>query len=182
MQKFSNRVTQPHLVSHVSRTEDDQFVLFTTNIGTYMVPATPLTVNMYEDDQYPYVLEFFGPTNVLTGITAPDDRTLFRINDSQAQVLSRTPVFASQMFKNGVPLPLDQTLPLLLEEVDPPFMERLKVLPEEYLVDYYVYETKVSYLASRPNKPYIFDATPNEMMHAMSLQFVDPITVPGFLL
>lgn len=167
MPTYSNRITSEAFVSFVSL--GDEIVSFDTNIGSFAVPNTPLTRKIYVEDDFPYILEFNAYNNILCGITAPDGKILYRISDRQVEITSRSPEYLSILQKDGVPLPLNESIEHMMSIIASVFIERLKNLPQDYLNLYYIYELKVSYLASTTEESPIFDPTPSEKAHALAL-------------
>lgn len=167
MPKFSNRASKSVLVHDVVFGEATVTLL--TSDGSFTVPRNVLTERIGPED-FEYIIEYSILNNVLTGVTDPDGTILFRIDDNQATVAGRDPVFLSKVIKNGFEVPLEEVIEPMMAQISPALLERIKNLPEDYLKLYFAYEVKISYLASNPEKPYLFDPTPMEKMHAIALK------------
>ena len=180
MPKFSNRTQIEDFV--VAVVQDQATVTFSTSGGSFSVPLTPLTQKIYVEDNHPYVIEYDNSSHVLSGVFAPDGSTIYRISDDQVRTVSHSVEHLSRVVKNGVPLELADAIETMMSYTSETFKERFKNLPEDYLNIYYIYEVKVSYLASNPPTPYLFDPTPNELAHALALSMVDSPTYPPLIL
>lgn len=179
MPNYSNRATKEVLVHSV--VFDEATVTFTSSGGSFVVPRNVLTERISEDD-HEYTIEYYIPNNILTGITSPDGTILYRIDNNQVKILGRDPVFLSKVMKNGFEVPLESVIEPLMAEISPTLLERIKILPDEYLSTYFAYEVKISYLASNPAQPYLFDPTPMEKMHAIALKSSNSSEYPPLIM
>lgn len=179
MQRFSNRTTFKTFIRSVIFGETT--VTLETDDGSFVVPQTSLTLKIADDPQFPYILEYDNSTKLLCGVISPEEAVLYRLNDDQVRQVSQSVEHLSRLTLNGLSLDINEALPLMMDNLEEIYVERLRRLPELYLNEYYVYEVKVSYLASNLGKPVVFDTTPQEMMHSMALVTSQSPSYPPFV-
>lgn len=167
MPTYSNRILKEAYVE--SAVLGDSSIWLTTSIGAYVVPETVLTSKIFPEEDFAYKFEFDALTYVLTGVFSPDGRSLYRLDDRLSSIAASSPDHLSTLQKNGERLNPGETIEYMMKNISPFLIERLKTLPQEYLNEYYMYEVKVSYLASTSDEIFIFDPTPSEMAHAFAL-------------
>lgn len=176
MPVYSNRVTEESLIPKAVFNDDS--VEIATDFGEFILPSNVLTQKIYESLDFTYTLEFDVRSAVLCGVFSPEGATLYRIDDNEVRRVSNSAQHLSRIIKNGKTVPLDSALEKMMSALKPQFLERLKSLPQEYLNEYYVYEVKISYLASTQDEDLIFDPTPSEKAHALALSLIESDDFP----
>ena len=176
MPAYNNRVLEESLITKVVFNDDS--VEIATDFGEFSLPSNVLTQKIYESLDFTYTLEFDVRSAVLCGVFSPEGSTLYRIDDNDVRRVSNSAQHLSRITKNGGTMPLDSALEEMMSALKPRFLDRLKSLPQEYLNEYYVYEVKISYLASTRDENLIFDPTPSEKAHALALSLVEPEDFP----
>lgn len=179
MPYFTNRYTRKALVTQVLFFENHLEI--ETTIGKIGIHKDQSTERIAVDMENPYLIEFDLSHNMLTGLIGPDNTIYFKLNDIQIAKQALTVEFSSKITKDREKVNPEDVLEDMMRHISEPLQERFSKLNPDYLDKYYIYEVKVSYLASNPPKPYLFDPTPDETNKALALWSFQSADYPPLL-
>jgi len=169
--RFTNRFTITQPIDEVYF--EDTSVFVTIGETSYALPYNTLTSRISADPDIPYEVEYHTPTMLLSALREPGLSYLYRIPDDQLFILGRSPAYVNRLFLDGRTLDTSLVAEDMIKFTNEEYMTRIRSLPSSYMEKYFIYELKVSYLASSPPKPYLFDPTQQELSAAVALSLDD---------